>query len=138
MRKLVFLAALIGASAPAAAETESYTAILGGKAVGRVVADTQGDQVDIEYDVKNNGRGPTFAESLQLDARGLPAQWTITGTTTFGSKVDERFARKDGQASWQDSAGKGEAAAPATLYVGQNASPWALGLCARALLADPD
>jgi hypothetical protein len=41
----------------------------------------------IVFDVKDNGRGPTMAETIRVDAAGLPTQWTITGTTTFGSKV---------------------------------------------------
>ncbi|MFY2763161.1 amidohydrolase family protein [Arenimonas sp. MALMAid1274] len=139
MHKTAFLAVLMLAAAPALAQTESYSVVTGGNTVGRVIADNQGGQVTLEYDVKNNGRGPTMAERLTLDAQGLPSAWTLTGTTTFGSKVDESFALAGGQARWKDSAGEGQAAAPQpVLYVGQNASPWALGIYARALLADSD
>lgn len=138
MRNVVLLAAMLWASAPAMADTERYSVVTGGTKVGRVVADTQGDRVELEYDVKNNGRGPTMAERLTLDAKGLPTQWDITGTTTFGSKVDESFVLADGQARWKDAAGEGSRAAATPLYVGQNASPWALGIYARALLADAD
>jgi hypothetical protein len=57
--------------------------------VGHLTAETVGDKTSVDYDVKNNGRGPTIAESITLDAAGLPTEWTVTGSTTFGSKVSQ-------------------------------------------------
>jgi hypothetical protein len=82
----------------ARADTARFTFILGGKNVGHLTADTQGDQTSIDYEVKNNGRGPTMTETIKLDGDGLPTAWTITGTTTFGSKVAEHFIRKGSHA----------------------------------------
>jgi imidazolonepropionase-like amidohydrolase len=102
--------------------------------VGTLVADGKGDTVTIAYDYKNNGRGPTIAETVTVDAAGLPTAWTVTGATTFGSKVDERFRLEGTTARWTDATGPGMAAVTApTLYVAQGASPWALSLYARAL-----
>src|SRR5450755_823883 len=67
------------------ADTFNYVFIFGDKNVGHLIAETKGDQTTIDYDVKNNGRGPTIAESITLDAAGLPTQWSVKGTTTFGS-----------------------------------------------------
>ncbi len=121
------------------AQTARYTVITGGKRVGTLTAMTQGDETRIVFDIKDNGRGPTIAETLRLDADGLPMQWTITGTTTFGSKVAEHFARKGAQASWVDSTGKGGATITnPSLYVAQSASPWSDGVYARALLKRSD
>ncbi len=134
------LVSLLLAAAPASAlaDKASFSVIFGGKVVGHLIADTVGDRTTIDYDVKNNGRGPTMAEMLVLGADGLPRSWTITGATTFGSKVDERFQQAVGHAEWVDSTGKGEAtiAAPG-LYVAQSGSPWSDGLYARALLKSP-
>ena len=94
----------------AAAPVENFTVVAGGNKIGHLTATRDGTRVAIDYDVKNNGRGPTIAETLVLDERGLPTQWTITGATTFGSKVDERFALADGKATWKDSVGDGSAA----------------------------
>ncbi len=138
MRMLVLLFALAGALPLAAAE-ESYSVVTGGNRVGHVKVTVDGDQYRIDYDVKNNGRGPTIAETLRLGDDGLPLAWTITGSTTFGSKVDETWARTGDKASWKDSAGEGTATVEGPhIYVGQSASPWALGLYARALRADAD
>ena len=141
MRWIAAVAALclLTDAALAAGEAERFTVITGGNSVGHLVATRDGDRVAIDYDVKNNGRGPTIAETLTLGADGLPVAWTITGSTTFGSKVDETFALADGQATWTDALGPGkQAVAAPALYIGQSASPWALGLYARVLLDDAD
>ncbi len=134
MKQLLGLAALLAFSSPLAAATENYDIMLSGTKVGTLVADSQGQTTTISYDFKNNGRGPTISESVTVDAAGLPTSWRVTGTTTFGSKVDESFTRTGQKASWVDATGPGSAdvSAPA-LYVAQSASPWALGLYARAL-----
>ncbi len=136
---LLALPLFAAVAAPAGAEVARYSVVVGGKNVGHVIATTTGDQTRIDFDVKNNGRGPTMTESLRLDAAGLPIAWTIAGTTTFGSKVSEHFSRKGPQAEWLDSTGKGRRAVDGpSLYVAQSGSPWSDGLYARALLAAPD
>jgi imidazolonepropionase-like amidohydrolase len=141
MRKPLVLSVLLAMlpAAALAAEAARYSVIFGGKNVGHVVAEREGDAAKVDYDVKNNGRGPTIAETLRFGKDGLPSAWHVTGTTTFGSKVDERFAREDGTAQWTDSTGQGHAyTRAASLYVSQSASPWALQVYADALLRQPD
>jgi hypothetical protein len=139
VRANLLLSALLLSAQPAPAADQSYTVVTGGNRVGHVKVAAEGGALRIEYDVKNNGRGPTIAETLRLDADGLPVAWTITGNTTFGSKVDESFERRGGRARWKDSASEGKARVQGPhLYVGQSASPWALGLYARALRGDAD
>ncbi len=136
----VGLAALALASAGSAlAASERWSVVSGGKVVGHVTADTDGAKVAIVFDIKNNGRGPTMAETLTLGADGLPTAWDLTGATTFGSKVSEHFRREGGMAEWTDSTGHGSAKVDGPgLYIAQSGSPWALGLYARALLKAPD
>lgn len=143
MNRFMLLAAglLAAASLPsmAAAETETYTVIVGGRNVGHLKADTNGGTTTIDYDYKNNGRGPTIAETITLDRDGLPTAWTIKGSTTFGGKVDERFALERSTARWTDSTGSASRrVSEPSLYVGQSSSPWSLGVYARALLKDAD
>jgi hypothetical protein len=97
-----------------------------------------GNRTTIDYNVKNNGRGPTMAETITFGPDGLPTAWTISGTTTFGSKVNETFKRDKSRATWLDSTGKGQASPkePA-VYVAQSGSPWSLQVYARALLKQP-
>jgi hypothetical protein len=129
--------ALLLAAAPLVgrADTERFTVIFGGKNVGHLWADTNGDLTHIDYDYKNNGRGPTKTETIKVDGDGLPTEWSIAGTTTFGAKVAEHFVRKGAHASWVDSAGKGAATIRTpSLYVTQSGSPWSDAVYARALL----
>lgn len=125
-------------AAPALAETARYTAISGGKNVGHLWADTQGDKTIIDFNIKNNGRGPTIAETVTTDRDGLPTAWTVTGATTFGSKVSESFARRGKRAEWADAAGKGSASTGSSaMYVAQSGSPWSDQVYATALLKKP-
>ncbi|MEP9404367.1 amidohydrolase family protein [Sphingomonas silueang] len=137
----LLLAALLATTAPGTAfaqAPERLSVIANGEKVGSVVATHSGDRALIHHDVKNNGRGPTMDEAIDLDPDGLPRRWTLDGKGTFGGDIHERFARDATTARWTDATGPGEAAlrAPA-LYVSQAASPWALGLYARALLKVP-
>jgi Amidohydrolase family len=124
---------------PAEAATETFAVIIGGENVGHLVADTDGLKARIDFDYKTNGRGPTIAETITTDELGRPRSWAIAGTTTFGSKVDERFEWTGTTARWTDPAGPGTATMEEPkVYVAEGASPWALGLYARALLEDSD
>lgn len=133
------LLASVALAAPAAAEMREYRVLSGGNDVGHLNADVEAGQVVIDYDYKNNGRGPTIAETITLDANGLPTGWTVEGATTFGNRVDETFSWSDGNASWRDATGAGASdASDAQFYIPQGGSPWTLALLARALLADDD
>jgi Amidohydrolase family len=142
MKKLLVPAlalVLLVSAAFSQAQDERFVVIVAGNKVGHLDATTATNKISIDFDVKNNGRGPTIKETLQLDANGLPATWAVSGSTTFGSKVAESFTRASGAARWVDSTGKGSVRLrePA-LYIGQSASPWAAGLYARVLLGQPN
>jgi imidazolonepropionase-like amidohydrolase len=133
------LLATVAFAAPAAAEMREYRVLSGGNDVGHLNADVEAERVVIDYDYKNNGRGPTIAETITLDANGLPTGWTVEGASTFGNPVDETFNWSGGNATWRDATGDGAAeGSEAQFYIPQGGSPWALALLARALLADDD
>ena len=125
---------LFALSTTAWAETESFVFYSDDTQIGRIVVEVNGNSAKVDFDVKDNGRGPTVAETLTLDADGLPSEWKITGTQTFGGKIDESFRRRGNSSDWKDSGGPGSAKGPAKLYIAQSASPWALQLYARAIL----
>src|ERR1700733_10001942 len=139
VRKLLIVALALHLPALALADTFTYSFIFGEKKVGHLTAETKGDQTSIDFDVKNNGRGPTIAESITLDSAGLPTTWTVKGTTTFGSKIAEHFLRKGARGEWLDSTGKGHSTIHTpSIYLAQSSSPWANGIYARALLKTAD
>jgi imidazolonepropionase-like amidohydrolase len=141
MSRLLTLAAALAflSTAAFAATPARYSVIYGGTNIGHVIADTTANRTTVDYNVKNNGRGPTMAETIEFGADGMPTAWSITGTTTFGSKVNETFKRSKTRATWLDSTGKGQASTkdPA-IYVAQSGSPWSLQIYARALLKQPN
>jgi len=126
-------------SVPASAETFRYTAIANGEKVGHLVADVQGKTTKVDYAISNNGRGPKARETIEADAAGIPVTWDIEGESLFGSPVHERYAWKAGQAEWVSQADKGQiAAAKPLLYIGNDVSPWMLGVYVKALLKTPN
>jgi Amidohydrolase family len=133
------LVLIFAVSSIARANTARFSVIFGGVSVGHLTAERQGDQTHIDYEYKENGRGPTQTETIRLDANGLPSEWAVTGTSTFGSKVAEHFIRKGSHAEWRDSTGKGSAnIRNSSLYVAQSGSPFSDGIYARALLKIAD
>lgn len=118
---------------------ETYTVIFGSTAVGHLKTHTVGDTIHIDYDYKNNGRGPTMKETIVLNKGGFPVQWNITGNTTFGNSVNETYSLKESTASWTDATGSGSASVDnAMWYVNQSGSPYSAILTARSLLKSPD
>ncbi len=134
IQRIVVAFLMVVCTAAALADTERFVVYRQDVKIGRVIVEISGNTAKVEFDVKDNGRGPTVAETLSLDANGLPGSWRITGTQTFGGKIDEFFEKRDDKMSWRDSAGPGKAKGATQLYVAQSASPWALQLYARAIL----
>ena len=128
--------ALEAAEAAPAPVTETWSVRLFDQTLGQLVATTEGNIVKVDYEYRNNGRGPTLAETITLGEDGLPVNWKIDGATTFGNEVHETFALADGTASWTDTTGSATAAqTEPTIYIPQNASPYTLAIYAKALLA---
>lgn len=140
MKCLLALALLALSFSTLAEESSHYRVLIAGEDIGYLDIDTAGDQVSVDFDYKQNGRGPTITEQLTLDERGFPIDWTITGKTTFGSAIDEYFKADDGVARWRDATGPGDKTyteAPA-FYIDQSGSGYANALLTKALLATPD
>jgi Amidohydrolase family len=118
---------------------ETFTVIFGSNKVGYLKTHTLGDTITIDYDYKNNGRGPTMSERIVLNTSGYPIQWDILGNTTFGNAIEEHFTLKGTLASWVDATGADSTSVEqAKMYVNQSGSPYASILTARLLLNLPD
>lgn len=118
---------------------ESYSVIFGSTVVGHLNTQISGDTININFDYKNNGRGPTMKETLVLNATGFPVEWHITGNTTFGNAVDEHYTLNGSMASWKDATGSDSTNVEAPMwYVNQSGSPYAAILTARSLLKAAD
>lgn len=133
MRTLFLCTALV-ASWAWGATSERFSVVAESEIVGSLDAVRDGDTVTIRYAVDNNGRGPKLSERIVLGDDALPIAWSIDGTTAFGGRVAERFERKGNTATWESQADRGRSVlAQNKLYVANDASPWSIGLYARAL-----
>lgn len=118
--------------------TERFSIVANNETVGHIIVEQHGPAIDIDYAVSDNGRGPKHKEHLLLSGSGIPTEWSIDGTSLMGGKVSERESWKNGTQSWVSQADRGETSTSAPrLYIGNDASPWALGLYARALMKAP-
>lgn len=136
---LIALALAAGLAGPAAAEVQRFVVMANGEKVGHLVADVQGRTASVDYAVSNNGRGPKAKEQIQFDAAGVPVNWSIDGSSLFGSPVQERFTWTTGKAEWTSQADKGQiAAAKPILYAANDGSPWMLGTYVKVLLKAPN
>ncbi|MDZ4371675.1 MAG: amidohydrolase family protein [Phenylobacterium sp.] len=140
LRAAFVLATLLASAAsPGLAETQRFTVLANGEKVGHLIAEHEGRTASVDYAVSNNGRGPKAKEAIRFDAAGMPVSWTIEGSSLFGSPVSERFTWANGTAEWVSQADRGsEPAAKPILYVGNDVSPWMMGVYVKALLKAPD
>ncbi|MDT0506686.1 amidohydrolase family protein [Novosphingobium sp. MMS21-SN21R] len=137
--RLIVAAALATAATPLCAKPVEYRMISDEADIGHYIVDQQGSTISVDYDIKQNGRGPTIRETVTLGNDGAPADWKITGRTTFGNAVAERFSRTSSGASWTDLAGKGtiKGKEAPRYYIAQNGSVIDISLLAKALLKAP-
>jgi len=131
---ILFCVFMVAARPAPAASTDHYVVLSNGEKVGHLDVTRNGPAVDIDYEVNNNGRGPGVKEHLLLDSHGLPVAWRIDGHSEMGGAVHEEMTWKNGVQSWISQADRGEQPSPAPkLYVGNDASPWALALYVNAM-----
>ncbi len=118
---------------------ESYTVMTGGTEIGYMNVTRSGDSLLVDYDYKNNGRGPTIKDTIMLNAQGFPTKWDVAGTATFGNTIEEHFILDGKLAKWTDATGTSEVKIEQpTLYIAQGSSPYALFIQATALLNAKD
>lgn len=126
-------------SAAQRAEARTFTVLVDGTPIGSMQVEPAEAGFEVDFEYRNNGRGPTLAETVTLDEQGYPVSWAIEGAETFGNTVDESYECTGDRARWSDSTGEGEAdAAEPVFYVPQNSTPYFLALAGRALIADED
>ncbi len=121
-----------------AASLDNLSIIQGATIVGSISASTEGDLINVDYVVNENGRGPKHHETIRLGPDFMPVQWTVSGTSLMGGPVSEKYSWQSGKAVWTSQADHGDVpAAKPSLYVVDDDSPWALFVYARALLSAP-
>jgi hypothetical protein len=120
-----------------AAETD-YSVLMFGNAAGhlKVVQAASGERC-VDFDYNDRGRGPATHSCFATDAAGLQTSVSVTGVDYLKTKVDERFARRGGVATWSSASDAGSGRAPG-FYFPSNAESEDVAALARALLKAPN
>jgi hypothetical protein len=123
------------------AETLRYVALVdGGKKAGHHVV-TRGDDgvVRTDFIFKDNGRGPELKEEFQLAPDGTYTRYAVTGTSTFGAKVEETFSREGDRVAWKSTADSGTRTVSGTgLYSPLGGTPEGISVAIAALAKRAD
>ena len=102
------LLAMLTCASAQAAQTIRYVVLVDdGKQAGEQVVEHRDDgSTKVRFIFKDNGRGPELEEEYRLRADGTYAEYRVTGTTTFGAPVSERFVREGDSARWESTSEK--------------------------------
>jgi hypothetical protein len=134
----VLLSGCAAVGAQAATEyryTMLFSGHVGGEHVTRIADD---GTITTDFSYRDNGRGPDFKEKLSLAADGTVRRFAITGKSTFGSLVDERFERKGERAEWSGKVDHGALKVSGkALYVPIDSTIEDTGIILRALIHEP-
>ncbi|HJT97326.1 MAG TPA: amidohydrolase family protein, partial [Rhodanobacteraceae bacterium] len=138
MSRLVIIALSAAVAANAAAAERTDRILIQGNPAGSQTVRADGDGTRVEYSYNDRGRGDHLVATWKLDANGIPIEYAGTGNDYMKAPVDERYAFKDGKATWKNRVEHGEEtlATPA-IYVPVNAPPEFYAVLARALLKAP-
>ena len=107
--KLVLPLFLLGFSLFALSSEIEYVIVTNnGLKAGYQTVKRTGNKVEVEFDFKENGRGPTLKELITLAPDGTMKDYHVSGTSEMGGEVKERFSVKKGLIQWQSNSEKGE------------------------------
>lgn len=136
---LAALAVLLLSLPVSAASEHRYTISFSGHVGGQQITSVADDgTITSELSYRENGRGPDYHEVIVTGADDLPQRFAITGTSTFGSKVDERFERSGDTATWAGAVDRGSAAVTGkALYVPIESTLEMATLTLKALIREP-
>jgi imidazolonepropionase-like amidohydrolase len=91
-----------------------------------------------EYSYNDRGRGEHITATWKLDAGGIPTEYDGRGNDYMKAPIEERFAIKDGKATWKNRGESGEKAITgAAFYLPVNPPPEFAAVLARALIKSP-
>jgi hypothetical protein len=132
--------ALVGMAASAADTTRYVALVNGGKdKAGHQWVTRSGNTYKVEYIFKDNGRGPEQKEEFTLDANGVFTRYRTSGTSTYGSKIDESFTLTGNTARWKTTSDHGDQTVQgAALYQPLQGTPQTFTVALAALAKRPD
>src|ERR1700743_3309497 len=136
MAKACLLLLAAGAATAAQAAEYEYTMLFSGQVGGRHITHIADDgSIVTNFSYRDNGRGPDYKEKLTRAPDGTLQRFAITGKSTFGSLVDERFERKGDRAEWSGKVDHGTLKVSGkALYIPIDSTIEVTGITLRALI----
>ena len=131
----VLLSSLLVGASPQGPETSHFTLMTAAGAIGTLTVTENGNSVDSDWRVDDNGRGAKLKEHIEVDRNGLPVLWKIEGHSGVGAPVKESFIVDGRKGKWTSLDDSGEAEMKDSLYVPNNGTPWSTNIFLRNLLA---
>ena len=131
--------ALAALAAASAAERTDKILIQGNPAGTQTVKEEPAGTFRVEYSYNDRGRGDNIVATWKLDGAGVLIEYEAKGNDYMKAPVEERFAIKNGRASWKNRSEQGDA--PVTgpvFYLPMSAPPEIFGVLSRALLKAPN
>lgn len=116
-----------------ATNAKRYTVLMSTNTAGSQVVTRRGDEVVVDFEFTDRGRGPKTNSVLRLDERGVPKSLSTTGNDYYKQNVSETFTFADGKSVWKNTAESGEVVSNA-FYSSMYGPPEELAILARALL----
>lgn len=133
--KRLLLAALLAVSCAHVppAETRRYTVLMSTTPAGSQIVTARGDEVTIDFQYNDRGRGPKTHTVLRVDDRGVPVSIHTTGNDYYKQQIEERFSVDGSTAKWSNTAetSQGEAGG---VYSSMYGPPEELAVLVRAVL----
>jgi imidazolonepropionase-like amidohydrolase len=117
------------------AQASHFTLMTAAGPIGTLAVTENGNRVDSDWRVDDNGRGPKLKEHIEVDKSGLPVLWQIEGHSEVGAPVQESFRVDGSKGKWTSLDDSGEAELEDSLYVPNNGTPWSLNIYLKNLLA---
>ena len=129
--KRALLFALLAVSC-AHQQQRRYTVLMSGKTAGTQVVTTRGNEVAVDFEYNDRGRGPKTHTVIKLkDA--MPVSMQTSGNDYLKQKIEETFTIENGVAAWKNTAESGEDK-PGSLYASMYGPPEEVAVLANALL----
>ncbi len=89
------------------AEVEYVILLENGAKAGHQIVKRHGNKVEVDFDFKENGRGPTLKEKIILASDGTMKHYRVSGTSEMGGEVNESFVNKNNLIQWHSNSEDG-------------------------------
>src|ERR1051325_8692913 len=128
-RALLFLFLIV---ACATQQQRRSTVLMSGNNAGTQVVTTRGNDVTVDFEYNDRGRGPKTHTVMKLHD-GVPVSMQTTGNDYLKQKIEERFTIENGMATWKNTSESGEDQ-PGKLYSSMYGPPEEAGIAVAAAL----